>query len=115
MGSLLVPEEEPELDSGGSWTVPVLSTVAQTGEGVEELVDAVARHRHHLTVHGGLEARRKARAASRVRDVVERELTRITWNSPAVRQILEEGADRILDGTATPYSLAAQILRGLVG
>jgi len=37
---------------------PVLKTVAETGEGVEELVDAILAHRAGLAASGALEARR---------------------------------------------------------
>ncbi len=93
------------------WEIPVVSTVAQSGEGVEDLVEAVAGHRSFLESSGVLEERRKARAARRVRDVVERELKRVTWSSPEVREVLEGGVDEIIQGRQTPYSLGARILR----
>jgi len=97
------------------WTIPVLKTVAQTGEGVEELLDAVARHRAWMAEAGELAARRRARAGTRVRDVVDRELRRVAWSSPTVGAALETGLDRIAKGSATPYSVAFAILDGIVG
>jgi LAO/AO transport system kinase len=114
-----VPEEEAEPDKGGSgqprWEIPVLQTVAQTGEGVRELLDAVADHRSFLEPSGGLAARRKARAAGRVRDVVERELRRVSWAHAGVQEILEKGVVEIGAGRETPYSLAADIIAELMG
>jgi len=98
-----------------AWEIPVLKTVAQTGEGLELLLDAVARHRAYLADGGELEARRRARAARRVRDVVERELRRLAWGSGPVRDRLEMGLDRVGRGEATPYSLAAEVVRDLLG
>jgi LAO/AO transport system kinase len=97
------------------WEIPVLECVAQTGEGVAELAKAVARHREFLEASGTLEERRKARAARRVRDVVERELKRVAWANRGVREILQEGVDGILDGGETPYSLARRILDQVLG
>ena len=102
--------DEPE-----GWEIPVLKTVAQTGEGVPALMEAVARHRSFLEATGGLEERRKARAAGRVRDVVQRELRRAAWSSHKVQQILEAGVDDIAAASETPYSLAEEILVALLG
>lgn len=101
------------VDNG--WTVPVLKTVAQTGDGVPELIDAIANHRAWMKESGELETRRRARARIRVRDVVERELRRVAWRSDVVSERLDRGVDEIQDGRATPYSVAAEILHGLLG
>ncbi len=97
-----------------TWEIPVLSTVAQSGEGVQELRTAIDGHRAFLEDTGLLEERRRARAAGRVRDVVRREFQRLLDGDPAVRDILVRGVDRILSGEATPYSLGAEILEGVL-
>jgi LAO/AO transport system kinase len=97
------------------WTIPVLKTVAQTGEGVQGLLEALERHRVHLEESGELEARRRARTERRVRDVVERELRRRAWAAEASRAALAEGLDQVAEGAATPYSVAERIVRGVLG
>jgi LAO/AO transport system kinase len=109
------PAPEVEGDRAGGREIPVVKTVAQTGEGVAELMEAVARHRSFLETTGGLEERRRERAAGRVRDVVHRELRRVAWSSHEVRQILGSGVDEIVAGSETPYSLAQKILAALLG
>ncbi len=99
----------------GTWTIPVLKTVAQTGEGVDGLLDAVSRHREWMAETSELVLRRRARAGTRIRDVVDRELRRVAWKSPSVQAGLEDGLDRIAKGSATPYSVAGAILEGLLG
>ena len=96
------------------WAVPVFKTVAQTGEGVPELLDALDRHREHLDGSGQLGARRRARAAVRVREVAERSLHGILWGSEATSGLLEDGLDHIQRGAATPYSVSAKILTALL-
>lgn len=51
------------LQLGGErpWRPPIVPTVAASGEGVEEALEAVAAHRRHLEETGGLEAGRRAR------------------------------------------------------
>jgi len=100
---------------GPRWEIPVLKTVAQAGEGVTEVMQAVASHRAFLETSGGLAARREARAAGRVRDVVERELRRMSWAHAGVRKILEEGVPGVVSGRETPYSLATAIIAELMG
>jgi LAO/AO transport system kinase len=46
------------------WARPVLGTSAQTGEGVRELCDVLARHREHLAASGERERRRSAGRAA---------------------------------------------------
>lgn len=98
----------------GAWTVPVLATTAQTGEGVDELLDTVEKHRAWLVESGQLEARRRARARGRVQDVVNRELRRITWNRSETLELLDRGVEQIRTSDATPYSVARGIIEGLL-
>jgi LAO/AO transport system kinase len=92
----------------------VLKTVAQSGEGVEELIEAVGLHRTHLEQSGELEVRRRTRAEARIRDVVNRELRRRAWARDEVEARVARGADEVAAGEATPYSVAAEIVDGLV-
>lgn len=92
------------------WGVPVLTTNALTGEGVPDVIEALDAHRAWLERSGELAARRRARSAGRVRDVVEREVRRVAWASDAVQVRLSAGLDRIEAGEGTPYTVANEIL-----
>jgi len=135
--------DAPPLEPDG-WAVPVLTTTALTNEGVPELLAAIADHRVWLEGGGGpeegdrsksadhsepgdgpepnngsardsrLDHRRRARAAIRIRDVVDRELRRTSWKSPVVQDLLETGVERISEGAGTPYSAARDILDALL-
>ena len=96
------------------WEIPVLKTVAQSGEGLADVLQAIAGHREFLVGSGVLEERRKARASGRVKDVVEREFRKVAWGNPRVRATLEDGLSRILSGEETPYSLGARIIQTLL-
>jgi len=100
---------EPE-----GWTIPVLKTVAHQSEGIEELMEAVEAHRSWMLESGELERRRRDRARTRVRDVVERELRRVAWRSEEVAGLLDRGLDGIQAEEATPYSVSRQILDALL-
>ena len=108
----VAPETSPDLPT---WEIPVLKTVAQTGEGVPELLTAIDEHREFLVESGELTSRRRARAATRVREVADRALMGILWARAAADTLLEEGLDQIQEGHATPYSVSATILEELLG
>jgi LAO/AO transport system kinase len=55
---------------GSAWVPPVVRTVATSGEGAHEVVDAVHRHRDHLEATGELTRRREERAAAEVRGIL---------------------------------------------
>ena len=99
---------------GPVWDIPVLKTVAQTGEGVPELLAAIGEHGRFLTESGELRVRRRARAAVRVREVANREIRGILWGRESVVALLNKGLDRIQDGEATPYSVSSSILDDLL-
>ena len=104
------PASKQVPDDSTGWATPVLKTVAQTGEGVPELLDALDRHREHLDESCELKIRRRGRAAVRVREVTERSLRGVLWRGEATKALLDGGLDRIQEGIATPYSVSASIL-----
>ena len=63
-----------ELSSRRSWRPPIVRTVATTGEGIDELFDAIAAHRSHLEATGDADARRRARLREELRGLVAAEM-----------------------------------------
>jgi LAO/AO transport system kinase len=53
----------------GDWRPPVLSCVASTGDGIDELWAAVGDHRAHLASSGDLDRRREHRLLDELRQV----------------------------------------------
>jgi len=105
------PDKQPRRwEQPAGWQVPVLKTVAHAGEGIDELMQAIDAHRTHLIESGELETRRRARAETRTRDVVERELRRRVWMSESRLKHLEQSLERVAQGVATPYSVAGEIV-----
>ncbi len=92
------------------WSPPVLTTIAETGEGVDDLVAAIDQHGDTIAASGELERRRIARLRAEVEAiVVERAAER-------ARSALHEGTmSRELEGDLSrvdPYALAERILNG---
>ncbi|MDP9349628.1 MAG: methylmalonyl Co-A mutase-associated GTPase MeaB [Gemmatimonadota bacterium] len=98
-------------EESGSWAIPVLKTVAQSGEGLEELVRTIDRHRVYLEESGELSRRRQSRLAERVRAVVERRIRRLAWVDGGGEEILEESLPALESGAESPYTVAARIVR----
>jgi LAO/AO transport system kinase len=97
------------------WKVPILKTEAAHGRGVEELVEALARHRAHVEAAGTLDERRRRNLRNEVLGLATVRLRRAHEASlredPEVRELLDEVAARRLD----PASAASAILaRGAV-
>lgn len=107
--------EEGVETEGDGWSIPVLTSVAQTGEGVDGLLETLDRHRDFLEGSGELARRRRDRAGRRIRAVVRRELGRLVWARPESEALLTAGLDRIDRNEATPYSVSRDVIEDLLG
>jgi LAO/AO transport system kinase len=103
--SMLGLAERPE----GAWNPPILKTVAMTGEGVEEVVDALDTHLEHLRTSGELERRRVRRAREEIEAIAVTAL-RERWGDVHARTELDELAERVVGGITDPYTAADELL-----
>ncbi len=98
---------------GDGWEPPIVDAVATTGQGVDEVWDAVGRHRAHLEAGGELATRRAQRLRGELRSIVGERL-----HQRAVGLLGAEGVDRLEDEVAArrldPYDAADELL-GPVG
>ena len=92
------------------WTPPVLRTVAPQGEGVPEVIDAIARHFNYLEQSGGLRERRRARLRARVVEVVEDHVRRRLWTDDATNRWLDERLSDLEAGKTNPFTVADELL-----
>jgi LAO/AO transport system kinase len=100
--------------AGATWRAPVLACSAQTGAGLDEVWDAVERHRATLAAAGELAARRADQQVQWMWATVRDRLTDRLRDDPAVRAALPglEAAVRAGELTAT---LAAEAVLGRMG
>jgi LAO/AO transport system kinase len=93
----------------GDWKIPVVTTEAASGAGVEELWAAIAAHRAQLDSSGGLQERRRRNLREEVLSLAtsrhRRELERRLEGDPSFAATIEEVAARRLD----PASAARRI------
>ncbi len=107
-------DDSAESSAPEPWVPPVVQTMAQTGDGVEELMETVERHRTWLVESGELERRRIRRTRERIRDILDREMRRRVRRELGDAEGLEAALGRITRGSATPYSVAAEMLDRIV-
>ena len=100
------------LGAATPWQVPVLLTVAERGDGVAQLVEAIAAHRAHLASSGELERRRRHRAAREIEEVALASL-RTELGELGHGEALDTLAEQVAAGKLGPYSAADQLLAGV--
>jgi GTPase len=91
------------------WTVPIVTTQAVTGEGVDELIERIAEHRAHIEEQGTLSERRRrnlrseivALAATRLRRRLEEALD----SDPEFARLLDEVVARRVDPASAAVTL----------
>jgi LAO/AO transport system kinase len=91
------------------WQVPVVLTVAERGDGVDQLVEAIAAHRAQLESSGELDRRRRRRAAREIEEVALADL-RAELGTLGHGEALDTLAEQVAAGKLGPYSAADQLL-----
>ncbi|MFH9127996.1 methylmalonyl Co-A mutase-associated GTPase MeaB [Streptomyces griseoaurantiacus] len=97
----------------GDWRPPIVKTVAARGEGVDEVVEALEKHRAWMEERGVLAERRRARAAREVETIAVTSLRERIGDLHGDRR-LSALADRIVAGDLDPYRAADELVEGLV-
>ncbi|MEU7279495.1 methylmalonyl Co-A mutase-associated GTPase MeaB [Streptomyces sp. NPDC045431] len=98
----------------GDWRPPIVKTVAARGEGVDEVVEALEKHRAWMEERGVLAERRRARAAHEVETIAVTALRERIGDLHGDRR-LDTLAERIVTGGLDPYAAADELVAGLTG
>ncbi|GAB7030972.1 methylmalonyl Co-A mutase-associated GTPase MeaB [Streptomyces sp. NPDC021749] len=96
----------------GDWRPPIVKTVAARSEGVDEVVEALEKHRAWMEEHGVLAERRRARAAHEVETIAVTALRERIGDLSGDRR-LEALAERIVAGETDPYRAADELVEGV--
>ncbi|MEO9323544.1 methylmalonyl Co-A mutase-associated GTPase MeaB [Nocardioides sp. C4-1] len=96
----------------GAWNPPILSTTAQSGDGVPAVVDALAEHRAWSQKTGELQRRRERRARAEVEAIAVAAL-RARWTQVGERDELDDLAAAVAVGESDPYAAADLLLAGI--
>jgi len=94
----------------GEWRPPIIKSIATTGEGVPDLVDAIEAHRAHLLESGEKPRRDRDRVQSEVLDIL-----RQTLLNRALAGVSQEEFETMIDQVAQreldPYAAAETLLQ----
>jgi LAO/AO transport system kinase len=103
--SMLGLAERPD----DAWDPEILLTVATAGEGVDEVVAALDRHRTWLAESGELQRRRTRRVRDEIEAIAVTSL-REQWRGVHERTELDALAERVVAGDTDPYAAADELL-----
>jgi LAO/AO transport system kinase len=106
-GTIRLAERGP-----GEWRQPIVKTVAVRGEGLDEVIDAVDKHRAWLERSGELERRRRRRVRDEIEAIAVTALRRRFGDLHGDAR-LDTLADQVLSGRSNPYAAADEIIAAL--
>jgi LAO/AO transport system kinase len=92
-----------------AWRPPIVKTIAQTGEGVDEVVEKIDEHRAWMERSGELDRRRVRRARDEIEAIAVTAL-RERWGDVHARTELDALAEQVAAGESDPYRAADVLL-----
>jgi len=113
--SMLQMERHAARDAG--WRPMVVKTEAHRGQGMGQLMEAIASHREHLMGDGGelMEARRRERARMEVMDIVRAHTLALMEQRLAQDGSLDKLAPAIVRGESDPYTASQELMHQVLG
>ncbi len=98
-------------DKDGTWSPPVLTVSAQTGDGLSELWHSLREHRTMLVATGGLESKRQQQLKDWIWTVIEERLLSTFRSDPGVQNRLREIQIEVGQGRLTASVGADELVR----
>ncbi len=93
-----------------AWKPPIIRTVAATGEGTDQLVAAIAKHRAWAADSGERDVRRRAAARAEVEDLLRDALVRRLRDRLGEDRV-EHAIARVAQRAIDPYAAVDELLR----
>lgn len=94
----------------GGWSPFIIKTVAETGAGVETVVDSIEKHRSYMLNRGKLGVKRRRRLEKRIKSLIEERVLENFW-TPARIDHLENYLKNFPQGSLSPYELVNKLLK----
>jgi LAO/AO transport system kinase len=98
------------LGPSGDWKVPIRKTVAAKGEGIDDLLEAIERHRAHVEETGTLEERRARNLRSEVLGLAAARMRRELEERIGADEDVAELLDEVVSRRTDPATAAARLL-----
>ena len=96
--------------AGHAWTPPVLATMAERGEGIDELATALNAHFDYLETSGLLHTRRRGRLRDRVIETVDRAVRDRIWSDRSLMARLDALLPAVEEGSTTPLAASEDLV-----
>jgi len=110
-GEVAALESMLAMAPAAAWSPPVLALSAMTGEGIAELLEAVAAHQAHLDADGRRAALQRTRAERRIARVLED----LVWRRVRGGESrLALAVDEVAAGTLSPHDAARRLLAAMI-
>ena len=108
LAQLMELSEQASLHTPG-WKIPVLTTIAQTGEGIAELAESIVAHRAYLLTTDRLRQLEHARALAEIRAGLESEFVDLPLLKAARAGVLDGLADTVATRKMTATDAAREV------
>jgi len=106
-----IPSSEQAVDTDPLWVPPILRTVATQGDGVPELVGAIARHHAHLEATGEWHDRDRARLQAELDLLIQGNLV-TRWRQEVSDSQYQEILDTLVAREISPHQAVKALLDG---
>lgn len=91
------------------WRPPIQKVVASQGEGIDELMGLVAKHRAHIEENGELAQRRTKRTRDEMLDILHSRLTKYIKDKIVTTGRLDDYVEKIKSRTTDPYTVVNEL------
>jgi LAO/AO transport system kinase len=95
--------------SASAWNPDVMRSVANEGQGVEEIAAKIDDHRTYLEQGGGLQSKRMKRMEERIRDLVADRLRVDFWTNER-GHLLTSKMSAVIEQHSSPYDVAKELI-----
>lgn len=93
------------------WKPPIMKIIATTGQGIEELMAEIYRHREYLTKNNLMISKRESTMKSEILEIIQSRILRHIADRTLLNDRLNKYVQQICDGLTDPYQAADEILR----
>ena len=101
-------------DEEDAWVPPIVETVANRGEGVEDFLGALADHREYLTDAGKLAERQRTRYREEIRTLMREDVSALLEEEIQRQGGLEGYVEQVRARETDPYTVSDELLEPLV-
>jgi LAO/AO transport system kinase len=95
------------------WIPPIVETVANRGEGVDDLLEALADHREYVRSSGRLAGIERTRYREEIRTLLREDMRALLEEEIERRGGLERYVERVRERETDPYSVSDELLEPL--